>query len=291
LETRRRRAYGGRRVEATAPRRKEQDVIGALKAILRGVGLYDRLRWSPLHDLYLRVVRPTLAREQDAELTFYRHLLADLGPGPLVFDIGANVGNKAALFLRLGARVVCLEPDRANVAVLNLRFAGKSVVVVSAAVSEQAGRLTLHLAKESSAFNTLSDKWVETLNDPGRSRFAGGVDFSGSYEVETVTLEQLIARHGRPGFIKIDVEGHEASVLRGLKQAVPLLSFELNLPEFLQEGLECIAHLGALDPKTTFNYVITDHLESPSWRGAEEFGAWLAGAGLRYCEVIAKTPS
>jgi hypothetical protein len=157
-------------------------------------------------------------------------------------------------------------------------------------VSDQPGRLTLHLASTSSAFNTLSNKWMETLNDPGRSRFAGSVDFSRAYEVETVTLEHLIARHGRPEFLKIDVEGHEASVLRGLEQPVPMLSFELNLPEFLAEGLECIAHLGALEPRTTFNYVVTDRLEAPTWLGAQEFGAWLAGAGLRYCEIIARSP-
>ncbi|HRD74433.1 MAG TPA: hypothetical protein PK264_00620 [Hyphomicrobiaceae bacterium] len=39
-------------------------------------------------------------------------------PGDLAFDIGAHVGDRTASFLRLGARVVALEPQGGPAAVL-----------------------------------------------------------------------------------------------------------------------------------------------------------------------------
>jgi hypothetical protein len=82
------------------------------------------------------------------------------------------------------------------------------------------------------------------------------LEFREKRSVETTTLEQLINEHGRPLFAKIDVEGYELSVLRGLRTAVPYLSFEVNLPEFREEGLQCVAILQSLDPEGQANYLI-----------------------------------
>ena len=40
----------------------------------------------------------------------------------MIFDVGANVGDKTDVFLRLGARVVSIEPDEANQEVLRGKF-------------------------------------------------------------------------------------------------------------------------------------------------------------------------
>jgi hypothetical protein len=64
-------------------------------------------------------------------------------------------------------------------------------------------------------------------------------------EVEMTTLQALIGRHGMPRFTKIDVEGYEADVLRGLSVALPSLSFEY-LPAARQVALECLQRLSSL---------------------------------------------
>ena len=65
--------------------------------------------------------------------------------------------------------------------------------------------------------------------------------------VEIVTLDALIAQYGIPYFIKIDVEGFELEVVRGLSQPIPLISLEWT-PELTDNLIACIEQLSQLDP-------------------------------------------
>ena len=55
----------------------------------------------------------------------------------------------------------------------------------------------------------------------------------------------MIARYWEPRFCKIDVEGAELQVLRGLTHALPALSFEF-LPVSIGRTFGCIDRLAAL---------------------------------------------
>lgn len=248
-----------------------------VQSSLSKLGLYERAKASWIYDLYWTIANRRIIDDRRRECEFYRDLLEGFKPGGLIFDIGANQGYKTQMFLNLGARVVAVDPDTTNQEILREKFLRNRLkrmplVIVGKAVSEKNSKTRMWIDSPGSALNTLSGKWADTLRSDGK-RFGHSVDFGNSREVETVTVEDLFAAHGLPYFLKIDVEGHELSVLRGMRQPVPYLSFEVNLPEFLEEGIECIRVLGQISPDGEFNYSseCARGLELQQWLGEGEF--------------------
>lgn len=250
------------------------------QTMLKRAGLYHRLRTSSIHDLYRGVADRSWILARDKQIDFYRRLLPELRHGDLIFDVGANEGLKTDLFLRMGARVVAIEPDETNQLILEerfvkLRLARRPVVIVGKAVSDKNTMESMWIDGPGSAVNTLSQKWATTLREnKARHMYSHcGLDFVQRRTIETTTLEELIAEHGRPLFIKIDVEGYELNVIRGLRHPVPYLSFEVNFPEFRPEGLQCVALLGGLAVNSKFNYAVDCErgLVLERWLNSDEF--------------------
>jgi len=266
-----------------------------IQETLKRAGLYHRLKASSVYTFYWWFADRSMIERRHKELSFYRNLLRGFRKGDLIFDIGANQGTKTAVFLRLGANVVAVEPDVTNQTVLQQRYlkyrlARRPVAIVGKAVSDKIAVETMWIDEAGSAKNTLNPKWVETLRTD-EERFGHSLTFAQRTEVETVTLNQLMNEYGDPFFIKIDVEGFELSVLRGLQRPVPYLSFEVNLPEFLPEGLKCVHLLGSMAADGRFNYVVDCQkgLELKQWLPAQEFSNLLARCHQPSIEVIWKT--
>jgi hypothetical protein len=144
-----------------------------------------------------------------------------------------------------------------------------------------------------SAVNTMSRKWAESLKKnkltfPYRHC---GLQFNQARLVETTTIDELIAQYGVPFFVKIDVEGHEISTLRGLHRPVPYVSFEVNLPEFKPEGLECVGVLAELAAAGQFNYTsnCARGLALKDWVSAADFSIVLDRCSERCIEIFWKT--
>lgn len=171
---------------------------------------------------------------------FYRGFIA---PGDLCFDIGAHLGDRTAHFLRLGARVVTVEPQPLFAAALRRRFGrDKRVSLVAAALGAAPGRAELAVDPMNPTVATLSPEFVAQA---GRSRGFRRTRWRERIEVEITTLDALIAAHGVPAFCKIDVEGYEHAVLEGLTRPLPGLSLEY-LPAALDPALIAIAQLDRL---------------------------------------------
>jgi FkbM family methyltransferase len=267
-----------------------------LQKLLRRVGLYQRTKAFWLYDLYWGIADRRVIDQRRGEAAFYRKVLKGFGNGDLIFDIGANYGEKTDMFLRLGARVVAVEPDECTQEVLRQKFlqwrlSKRPVVIVGKAVSDKNAVETMWIDAPGSALNTLNRKWVESLRVDG-NRFGARLNFAQQKEIETVTLEHLIETYGLPFFIKIDVEGYEANVLRGMKHPVRYVSFEVNLPEFRSEGLQCIELLSRVAAQGKFNYTVDcQHgLASDRWVGAQEFRDMFNGCEAKSVEVFWNAP-
>ena len=242
--------------------------------------LKSRLKSSFLRDAYWAVGHREKLESLRQEVHFYERVLAGFERGALIFDIGANVGAKTDVFLRLGARVVAVEPDDAcsrslEERFLEFRISPRPVTIVTRAVSDGVGTKEMLIDGPGSAVNTMSPKWAESLKK-NRATFSHancGLEFRQTKLVKTTTIDELIAQHGVPFFVKIDVEGHELSALRGMHRPVPYLSFEVNLPEFRPEGLQCIRVLAEVAPTGRFNYVsdCAHGLRLKEWTAAGDF--------------------
>ncbi|MDT8398620.1 MAG: FkbM family methyltransferase [Pseudomonadales bacterium] len=160
----------------------------------------------------------------------------------LVFDIGAHVGNRSRILHSLGCRVLALEPQPLFLRFLKFALPRDGITVLASAVAARPGRMLLNISRRHPTVTSLSVDWIDKV-----SRTAGfaGVVWDKAMDVDVTTLDQLIADHGRPYFIKIDVEGMEADILAGLSQPVPLIAFEY-LPAMINCADACLERLSEL---------------------------------------------
>ncbi|MEG4074105.1 FkbM family methyltransferase [Microcoleus sp. Pol14C2] len=162
-------------------------------------------------------------------------------PGDTVFDVGANIGQKADLYLAAGAKVICFEPQPDCLAILNKKYQqNPNAVILNKGLGEQAGTMQLSVCTDANYISTFSQKWKT-------GRFSK-YEWDQSITVEVTTLDEMIERWGKPQFCKIDVEGFEYQVLKGLSAPIPYLSFEFAI-EFIEDTKNCINHLKSLGYK------------------------------------------
>lgn len=194
--------------------------------------------------------------------------------GDLVFDIGAHVGDRVAAFRRLGARVATMEPQPALAKTLRLLYGrDDGVTIEQVAVGRTRGVIALRLNLDNPTVSTASAAFVSAARDaPGWE----GQHWSKTIEVPMTTLDDLIARHGLPRFVKIDVEGFEAEVLAGLTQGVAALSFEFTTIQ-RDVALACVARCTELGYRS-FNASLGESLAFVHERGVSgsEMARWLA---------------
>lgn len=151
-------------------------------------------------------------------------------PGMIAVDVGANLGlHTLGLARAVGpsGRVHALEPEPRNCTLLSraVREAGLAQVCVHRmAAAEAPDTLTLHLSPVNRG-----DHRVVADDGPRRA-----------LTVSAVALDALLAGEPRIDFVKIDVQGAEVAVLRGLRETLqrcPALTMLCELsPDLLRRA-------------------------------------------------------
>jgi FkbM family methyltransferase len=230
------------------------DALRTVRGVARSLFIYygSRRHGAAMDRMYARFVRP----------------------GDLVFDAGAHVGDRVAAFRRLKARVVAIEPQPALVRTLRLIYGrDRDVAIEAAALGAAAGTVELKVNIDNPTVSTASADFVAAARGA-----VGWHDqaWTGRVTATLTTLDALIARHGTPAFIKIDVEGFEAEALAGLTRPVAALSFEFTTIQrpVAQAALERCVALGF----TGFDAALGESqaLVHGAWRPAATVRHWLA---------------
>lgn len=176
-------------------------------------------------------------------------------------DVGANLGVTTVGALRLGGvgRAICIEPEPANFACLEENIALNGLedrtIRMNLAVSGQAGAVELELSPENSG-----DHRVRMNCPVSRDEQHYQEASRHTVTVRTETLDDLIARCP-PEWIAdrcvlwMDVQGHEAQVLRGagglIARGVPILTeiwpyglrrSGVDLNDFMHQLESCSSH-------------------------------------------------
>ncbi|MEY2833594.1 MAG: hypothetical protein RLZZ574_2853 [Cyanobacteriota bacterium] len=194
-----------------------------VKKLSISIGLY-----RPARNLYRFFHKSQLAQFQQ-EVFFFSKLLDSES---LCFDVGANIGEKTEILLKTGARVVAFEPQPDCVREIKARcnHYHSKLHTVESAIGAEPGQVTIYLY-ERNAHASLYQNWEGSI-------------VQGSIQVPITTLDRAIDEFGMPNYCKIDVEGWELEVLKGLTQPIPFLSFEYHLREReIETTYACINHL------------------------------------------------
>ena len=167
-----------------------------------------------------RVIEPTLTR----------FVQRTVKPGDTVLDVGANIGYFTLLFARgVGAdgRVVCLEPDPQNLAVLRRNverngYAGR-VTILPRAAWDATGPLRLYRSD--------SNRGDHHVYDSGEAREVVAID------ARRIDDYAPLAAGPPVSLVKMDIQGAEYRALLGMRELLERSRDVVFLTEFWPMGL------------------------------------------------------
>lgn len=230
--------------------------------------------------------RPTGMRGEEA----YIQSLIESGEleGRTIVDVGADQGLYTLAFARaVGPEglVIALEPvpDSADVVAGNVALNGFTdrVELVRAACGESSGSITLTIPGDEGARSSADPAIVRTLEAEGRAR---------TVTVPVVTLARLLQEAEPPALVKIDVEGFEAQVLRGLRASPyrPALVIEMHGADDHHKRANAVAVYREL---SALGYREILHVESGMALASAESAANIASRGHIATVAVTHTPS
>jgi len=139
--------------------------------------------------------------------------------GELLVDVGAHIGRYTLFAASRSCRVVALEPDPSNFAILqaNIQLNGmKNVTALRLAASDHRESKLLYFGdRVNTGTSSLEVQW---------SAQRGTHESPSTVQVQCETLDALLRQLAirKIDWLKVDVEGHEIAVLQGASEALSM---------------------------------------------------------------------
>lgn len=242
-----------------------------LKSAIMKTPLYPVARAA-----YQAVFNPGLAIHRARMGAFYSQFFE---PGARVFDVGANQGEYSEIFAAEGARVLAIEPNTAYSDRLTALSKTISLEPVFTAIGDEPGEAVLNVCS-TPGFSTLVDRhadWIENSPDYKEVRWTH------TLSVPVTTLDLLAQEYGEPEYVKIDVEGFEINVLRGMGFRPRYLSFEFGARR-KDASAVCLEHMG--ERGFRFRPIVGREYRfaTSEWMDLAAARAWLEGFSVEQAE-------
>jgi FkbM family methyltransferase len=198
----------------------------------RWVGLDDRkilVRTEDFRAYRIAIMKGT----QKAKVDLWKKM-ASASPDVCV-DVGANYGEFSAAIADTGLPIIAVEANPKLALCLKASFAAyHNVTIVNAAASDSAGTASIFFNRNSSGSSSMSKEVAEdSLSD---ALWGGGGKQVEEEAVPSVRLDHLIpetlGRSVKSMSLKIDVEGFEELVIRGVMPLLKNLEWWRALVEF-----------------------------------------------------------
>jgi FkbM family methyltransferase len=213
-----------------------------------------RMLWRAGRALYMQARAETWGGIQnDGEQSIQRELMracATYVERPVVFDVGANIGDWTASLLGIAEghglakqlEVHCFEPISSTYSLLSQRFGGgrhgARVMLVPKACSSKAGVTQMFMVADGAGTNSM---YKDSLSQDGQP-----------VQVEMTTVDTYCAENNVDviHYLKCDTEGHDLEVMHGAmrmfyEQKIMAFQFEYNhrwvsSRNFLIDVFECV---------------------------------------------------
>jgi FkbM family methyltransferase len=155
-----------------------------------------------------------------------------------IYDIGANIGKFTDENIKINkdCDFILVEANPKLAEDLKIKYKNNNKIsVVNCLISDiDDEQIDFHVY-QSDTISTANNEWIKN----GRFK---NYRLEKTIKINSLSLDKLINVYGEPTYIKIDVEGYENVVIRGMKKYLGFLSFEWA-EELKPQIIDSISHL------------------------------------------------